>query len=126
MQHLSTYAILSEIQRREQVRIIANMPAHASNLHSGGTELERQHQLTTQRVEAKIELLLQDASIQYHAAEKGAIDAENNLCRLRSTVVIVESEYRTQWEQLKNQLTIAASDHRSREEELVHEINAIR
>ncbi len=53
LQRLSTDATTGESQRREQVRIIANLQAYTSNLRSVGTELERQHQLTLQRAEAR-------------------------------------------------------------------------
>ncbi len=54
--------------------IIANVKAYASNLHSAGDELERQHQLITQRAEAKVQERMHDASLQYQAIEKLALD----------------------------------------------------
>ena len=44
LQRLSTDATLSEAQRKEQERTIANLHACAGNLRSAGAELERQHQ----------------------------------------------------------------------------------
>ena len=78
LQYFSTDATLSEGQCLEQVRIVANLQAYTSNLHSAGAELERQHQLTMQRAEARVQQLLQDASLQYQAAEKRAIEAESD------------------------------------------------
>ncbi len=55
LQHLPADATLSESQRMEQVRMIVNLEAYASHLHSPGTELERQHLLTIQRAQAKVQ-----------------------------------------------------------------------
>ncbi len=71
------------------------------NLHSAGAELERQCQLIVQHAEAKVQQMMHGASLHYQAAEKRALDAENNLRQFQSTAVNAESDYRNRWEQLQ-------------------------
>ncbi len=65
LQHLSTDAALSEALRKYQERSMANLQAYAGNLPSAGAELKRQHQLTMQQAEAKIQQMLHDASLRF-------------------------------------------------------------
>ncbi len=54
LQHLSTDATFSEIQRKSRSALLPTLQACAGNLRSAGAELERQHQLTMQQAEAKV------------------------------------------------------------------------
>ncbi len=85
LQHLPANATLSEIQRRERERIIANLHAYAGNLHSAEAEFERQHQLTMQQAEAKVQQMLHDVSLRLQAVEKRAEEAEDNPHRFHSS-----------------------------------------
>ncbi len=102
--NFSTDATLSEGQRLEQVRAIANLQAYASNLQSAGAELERQRQLIMQHAQAKVMHALHEASLQNQAAEKRAIDAESNLRLHQIHAAHAENKCRRHVEQLASEL----------------------
>jgi hypothetical protein len=98
LQHLSTDATLSETSRKEQERIIANLQAYAGDLRSAGAALERQHQLTMQQAEAKVQQTLHDASLQFQAVEKRAPETEDSPRRLHSSASDSEKDFLSRWE----------------------------
>ncbi len=118
LQNLPTDATLSEAQRKEHARIIANLPACAGNLRPAGAELERQHQSTMHQAQAKVQQMLRDTSLRFQAIERRATEAEANFRRFQSSASDSQKGFRSRREQLQNEQSIAASNHRRREQNL--------
>ena len=117
LQRVSTDATLYESQRREQEHVIANLQTYANILKSAGQDLERQHQQILSTAEARVQAMLSEATANYAAVERRALQAEDNLRRLQFRNLETEQQVRSEWDQIaarhqpRREITANSNEH---------------